>query len=917
MASDFLTGLQAAQDQDAGTPTDNPASSDFLSGLADAQNSDAISGPPPDTRSPFVAAFEDIPSEIKSAASSAYNTINDNLNPFSDAERARINAASNNPSFLGGMWDDAKNTLGTAAGLAAIPALVASPVTGASRSIIGHTLAGVGLSSDYEQGKSDADQLMTVIAPEKGRTLPTVPTSPPIPGGQFGVIKSIGQTTGDVDQLQKEYAATMGNMGPRAQKVAQAFVDQQKAQLDAAQGQVAASLSPTGDIVAETPQAAGNVVSQGVQSAAQAAKDTVSAKYDNAKALPGDIDKSAFIGEVPSPGTDIALPGQAAPTPPLGPTIGNQIKSTLSAGDNPVIVDDKLTPFASAAIQDLDKNASKLIVQNRADPNAPPPVDQISGVSLAGIDQWRKRLVSFRNQAYQSGNGADGRAMSAIVDAFDDHIDNAINNGKFTGDPLAVQAWNDARAANADYRSTFTAGKNDPVGRVVQKIVGDRANDPAIGNDVADFLYGGTGTNPNSLNVGVANRVKSIFGDQSPEWTAVKQGLFNRITKPTAGVTDWGPQRISNNINKFLNGDGTEMANAVFSPAEREMLQAYGDLHKSLVPPPGTRNPSGTSPFVVKAMNAMGSHVGEFAGAALGHMVLPGLPEVISAPLGAGTVKGASAIGNAIQARKIAQQMPSVASAMKQWQIATAKAQGNYGPAQARSLAYASARLSNALHPFGITLRHVIASLQGAQGPSPANATQDQKKVVGPESQKNNSSGTPDQNGFAHGGRVLNSEHDDLSVNDNPSEAQKAVGNYKKGHIRIHGFDITIENPKGSYREGVHDGKKWRVKMPHAYGYIRGTVGADQDHVDCYIGPDEKSEKVFVIDQKDLKTGKFDEHKCMLGFKNKGAATTGYCRGFSDGKGYKRIMKLTPMSIDEFKEWLKLGNTREPAANVA
>ena len=44
---------------------------------------------------------------------------------------------------------------------------------------------------------------------------------------------------------------------------------------------------------------------------------------------------------------------------------------------------------------------------------------------------------------------------------------------------------------------------------------------------------------------------------------------------------------------------------------------------------------------------------------------------------------------------------------------------------------------------------------------------------------------------YATGGRV--------AVNGAPTEAQKTAGNYQKGHVRIHGLDVTIENPKGSY----------------------------------------------------------------------------------------------------------------------
>src|SRR5688500_12742205 len=91
------------------------------------------------------------------------------------------------------------------------------------------------------------------------------------------------------------------------------------------------------------------------------------------------------------------------------------------------------------------------------------------------------------------------------------------------------------------------------------------------------------------------------------------------------------------------------------------------------------------------------------------------------------------------------------------------------------------------------------------------------------------------------------------NVNVNPTDAQKTAGNYRKGHIRVHGLDITIENPRGSNRSGTSpDGKKWTSRLPHHYGYIRRTEGGDRDNVDVYVGPHLKSDKVFVIDQHEL-----------------------------------------------------------------
>ncbi len=106
-----------------------------------------------------------------------------------------------------------------------------------------------------------------------------------------------------------------------------------------------------------------------------------------------------------------------------------------------------------------------------------------------------------------------------------------------------------------------------------------------------------------------------------------------------------------------------------------------------------------------------------------------------------------------------------------------------------------------------------------------------------------------------------------------PTQAQIEAGNYKKKHLRLHGLDISVENPKGSTRSGVSgDGKAWSSVMKADYGYIKGTVGADKDHVDVFIGPDRDSEFVVVINQVHPTSQRLDEHKCILGCKTEDEA---------------------------------------------
>lgn len=137
----------------------------------------------------------------------------------------------------------------------------------------------------------------------------------------------------------------------------------------------------------------------------------------------------------------------------------------------------------------------------------------------------------------------------------------------------------------------------------------------------------------------------------------------------------------------------------------------------------------------------------------------------------------------------------------------------------------------------------------------------------------------------------------------NPTDAQKEAGNYKKGHVKIDGYDITIENPKGSERSGTDaNGDKWSVTINNDYGYIRGTEGVDGDHIDVFLSDNPAEGNVYVVDQLDVNTGKFDEHKVMYGFDSIQEATDAYLANYSPG--WMGIGAVTEVSKDEFKKWI-------------
>ena len=144
-------------------------------------------------------------------------------------------------------------------------------------------------------------------------------------------------------------------------------------------------------------------------------------------------------------------------------------------------------------------------------------------------------------------------------------------------------------------------------------------------------------------------------------------------------------------------------------------------------------------------------------------------------------------------------------------------------------------------------------------------------------------------------------------VNTDPTEAQKEAGNYKKGHVQVGAFDITIEQPEGSIRRGTDaDGKKWESKMHNTYGYFRGTEGVDGDHIDVFLSNDIdgwNGRKVFVVDQYNP-DGTFDEHKVMLGFNDMDEAKSDYLANYEKGWENGRRITVSATNLEDFEKWI-------------
>jgi hypothetical protein len=209
------------------------------------------------------------------------------------------------------------------------------------------------------------------------------------------------------------------------------------------------------------------------------------------------------------------------------------------------------------------------------------------------------------------------------------------------------------------------------------------------------------------------------------------------------------------------------------------------------------------------------------------------------------------------------------------------------------------------------------AAMDGVYSDSPkttADAITDLEKKAEPFDAGNDVIVTPEHD------QVHQAATSPLSAIPEPTEAQKDAGNYKVGRMKIAGLDVSIENPQGSVRKGVsQDGKAWESPMRDHYGYIRGTVGADKDHLDVFVKPgtpESYAGPVYVVDQVDPKTGAFDEHKVVFGAGSEAEAREQYLRNYD--KGWNGLGAITEMPMDAFKDWARSGKLKAPLdASVA
>jgi hypothetical protein len=576
------------------------------------------------------AAITDIPSEAYNATANTVKSIGQAWNDMRTRRAAQAqHDASPSGSFFDpqGFLGQAKDVIDTGKALMSGASVPFQPVAGAVESAVGHPMADlehvVGTIINptiaardnpqqmYEQAKADVGTALSAARPRGFSPTGAIAAPAAVPAeavanqdlaNEFGFRLSRGQARQDPDVIRYEDMAARGAYGPEMQRQAASFFDQQFQDMTGGGQNVGRDTSrglPAVDNPADAAETVQSEVSnqaararqlqtQVDQRAAAEAEAQRGIQQDQARAISDAIrgsalpvDSSREAGEIVGQNVRDAaaanrtefqnlyrefgqLPGEFRADAVRG--LGTRIRNDLSFRDEPVVVDDQLTPSASRAIQALD-DMSTPNIQNRASAFGQPNPDEIAGVNLRGIDQMRKRLVAYYQAA--RNNPTDARATRAILNGFDDQIERAISEGLFSGDPRALQALQDARASYARYRNTFGPQRpGDDVGTAMRRIV-DRNATP---EEIANMVIGSGKIGNAGLPVRIADRLEQVLGADSDSWSAIRQAMWNKASQVRNAAGEVDPIRSANSINDFTQ---SSLAQRMFTPQERAAMRSH------------------------------------------------------------------------------------------------------------------------------------------------------------------------------------------------------------------------------------------------------------------------------------------------------------------------------------------------------
>lgn len=275
-------------------------------------------------------------------------------------------------------------------------------------------------------------------------------------------------------------------------------------------------------------------------------------------------------------------------------------------------------PKAQALLDDL-KNT---VANGGGRPGLPATTPQgDASTTISSLEHWRQRATAAANDG-----GADGKAIRQMIQQYDDFANRAIDDGLIHGDQAAVELWQKARGLRRDFGKRFET--NDMLGNLLE--VSPDSGKVALKLQPSEAMNMLFTSNAIGAKTGAVNTLKALkteLGPDSPEWAALKEEAFMRLTRGATSGADRGAD-----LGGLFSGDkfaravdhayqsAPELMNTIFTPADQSLIQTlkratlYATNRTA-----GALNPSGTAGRIKLLVDKLASNgiVGKAASAVL------------------------------------------------------------------------------------------------------------------------------------------------------------------------------------------------------------------------------------------------------------------------------------------------------------
>jgi hypothetical protein len=160
--------------------------------------------------------------------------------------------------------------------------------------------------------------------------------------------------------------------------------------------------------------------------------------------------------------------------------------------------------------------------------------------------------------------------------------------------------------------------------------------------EASNWLLGAGVIGGSGRPVRLVNRIKTMFGPESEPYTSIRQAMWMRLTRDPRGGVQPGPQEVTRRLSEFLNGKGSALAQALYTPREIAQMRRFTAVVRSTIPDSKSTNPSRTAFANSRLLSDAGANIMGLLGF-VGGGVDAGIAARLGVPLFRNTVNAARA----------------------------------------------------------------------------------------------------------------------------------------------------------------------------------------------------------------------------------------------------------------------------------